>query len=543
MHRRRGTARSVLCVCAMLWWGAQSQAQEAKPPAEASVLERLERLEKQNEQLQKQNEQLQKLLQNLPRAQESPVSSSIDKGEVHQIVSEYLKAQTEQKKAEAGKKKDEWHEVGSDLKLNASWKHGLQFETANSDFKVHVGGRVQYDSVWWSANDTVQFGPGGIGRVDDGVNPRRARITIDGTLYEVFDFLAEYDFTNTFDTLGTGVPRVQNTPVPTDLWGQISHLPVVGHLRIGNHKPWISFEHMISSRFLSFMERSLQFDAFLENGDNGFTPGISIWNTILDERMTWAVGVFKNNRNIFGWNTGDGEYQVAGRLTGLLYYENDGRQLIHVGLGASYRDTDDKESRFRARTEIRNGPAILHNIAAEARFPSTNETLLNPEFVVNAGPFSLQSEYIAVWAANAIFPTAPPAARVNRGTAFYQGAYVELQYFLTGEHHPYNRKAGAYGRIIPHENYFLVSEAGQRLVGLGAWQVLARYSYLDLENQGINGGRVNGATLNDVTLGLNWFLNPNVKIQWNYSMLSRDAIGNGSNGTIYGFGMRLALDF
>ena len=41
-------------------------------------------------------------------------------------------------------------------------------------------------------------------------------------------------------------------------------MPWIGNLRIGNQKPPISFEHMTSSRFLNFLERSYGFDAFFE---------------------------------------------------------------------------------------------------------------------------------------------------------------------------------------------------------------------------------------------------------------------------------------
>ena len=49
--------------------------------------------------------------------------------------------------------------------------------------------------------------------------------------------------------------------------------------------------------------------------------------------------------------------------------------------------------------------------------------------------------------------------------------------------------------------------------------------------------------LNDIVLGLNWFLNPNAKVQWNFALDHRDSTPAGSSGWTYIFGTRLALDF
>ena len=77
---------------------------------------------------------------------------------------------------------------------------------------------------------------------------------------------------------------------------------------------------------------------------------------------------------------------------------------------------------------------------------------------------------------------------------------------------------------------------------MGAWQVGTRYSRTDLKSTGIDGG-----ILQDVTLGLNWFLNPNMKFQFNYVWAYGNAPTSGAarglNGTAHGFGTRLAIDF
>jgi phosphate-selective porin OprO/OprP len=447
---------------------------------------------------------------------------------------------------EADKKKSEDTEfvVGENLDMKARWDHGLWVETADRAFRVHVGGRAQYDMVWMTAPDSVMFGPGGTGPIDDGFNFRRGRISVDGTFYEVIDFVTEWDFINTANldpTLPGTQGNVANTPVPTDVWAQITHLPWIGNVRIGNQKPPISFEHLTSSRFLNFLERSLSFDAFIGGLDNGFRPGVQMYNWSEDERMTWALGVFKTNQNIFGWNTGDGEYDVTSRLTWLPVYEHDGRCLIHLGLGVSHQDVDENIYRYRARTEVRNGPGALHTPLLDSRLGVDSRSLLVPEFAMVWGPFSMAAEYYANWNTGTTFPVGGGAVPINRGTTYYQGAYVEALYFLTGEHRPYNLHGGsgaAFGRVIPLRPFYFMEGTHGNLFSSGAWQVGARYNWIDLQDIDLGPG-----SAHDITLGLNWFLNPNMKIQWNYSAGYRDVAGTGSDGCVHGFGTRLAMDF
>ena len=525
--------------------------------AEADLKALLERQAKIIEEQGRQLDELKKRVEALSSPAGAPAEGAKDdkpapdRGAVEKMVADYLKEQDRKKKEADDKSKKEADEkkrqeevdgkvVGSDLNLTAKWNHGLWVENADRSFRVHVGGRTQIDAVWVKAGDNVQFGRNGIGRYDDAVNFRRARLAVEGTLWEVFDFNCEYDFLNTFNTEPAAASAiVGDTPVPTDLWGQISHLPYVGNFRVGNQKPPIAFEHLTSSRYLNFLERSLAFDAFVEDQDNGFRPGVLLFNWAENERATWALGVFKNNRSIFGWNVGDGEADVTGRVTCLPWYEHEGRCLLHLGVAASHKDTDDEQDRLRARPMLRNGPAVLHNVIAEIRALADSRDMVVPELVLNLGPFTLQTEYYAVWLHDAVIPITPAAARFNRGTMFLHGGYVEALYFLTGEHRRYDTRYPRFDRVIPNENFWWVrADGGGRSVGRGAWQVAARYSYLDLNDNGVEGG-----VIHDLSLGLNWFLNPNAKVQWNYTIAHRDGPGNTADGTIQGFGMRLAFDF
>ena len=296
------------------------------------------------------------------------------------------------------KKEDEGTVVGSALGMTARWDHGLWVETADRAFRIHPNGRLQFDVVGATAPRNVEYFQGGMGPFLNAVNFRRARLGVDGTFWEVVSFDLQLDFVNTADVdptsstpLITQTNRAINTPVPTDAWLQISQLPVLGNLRGGNLKPPLSLEHLQSSRFLDFLERSYAFDAFVEHGNNGFYPGFVAFDNFLGDNATWAASVYRNTRNIFGWNVDDGDWAGAGRLTWLPHYEADGRTLVHLGLSGMGGDLDQDINRWRARPLIRNGNAVLHNIVALGRVQGDREWQLIPEFAANLGPLSFQA--------------------------------------------------------------------------------------------------------------------------------------------------------
>ena len=467
-------------------------------------------------------------------------------------------AELEARQGTTPAKAPEPYEVGSDLDMRASWHHGLEVESKNKDFRIHVGGRTQADTTWFSGDDSIEtpLAAGGVGPLQDAWNFRRGRLRVDGTMYEVIDFACEYDFVSeaAVDTPISLLPPQSNpvaVPAPTDLWIQATHLPMLGTVRVGNQKDPLGFEHLTSSRWLNFIERSYMQDAFTGAFNNGFIPGIQAFNTYGDQRGTWAAGVFKNVNNAFANGVGDGEYDAAGRITFLPWYADEGRRLLHVGIAGTYKALDEDQVRFRSRADLRSGAPGPQNpvFANTGNIIGDDETQYGLELAGVSGPWSFQTEYIS----SSVYDTftvasapgsagfqAPPGTPL--GTVTFDGFYVEMHYFLTGETRPYNRRSGVFDRVIPNGNFFIVRDQnGNICSGCGAWQVLARYQFLDLTDPGIDGGR-----LDAITLGLNWFLNPNLKVQWNYDWMHRDFVNNlgaRGDGDVHGFGARVAFDF
>jgi phosphate-selective porin OprO/OprP len=408
--------------------------------------------------------------------------------------------------------------------LHASWNHGLEFLGSDDSFRVHVGGNVEFDYGWNRASQTVQFGPGGIGELSDGADFRYARIRIDGTMYQHFEWVAEFDFANSVNNDSSSSQTPIGSPSFTNVWFGVNDLPWLGTLRAGWMDEPINFEHLNSIRWLNFMEKAPGVGALALT-----SPGILWRDQTPNERMTWAFGFFHAQNNNFGFGFGDGQYAETGRLTWLPWYEDDGAHLIHLGIGARHGHLNSNDIELRARPSVRTMPGVDEPALADTgSITATTSDSVDVELAGVWGPWTLQSEYAAIWIHDAV------VSKQQLGTLFYQGAYVELLYFLTGEFRAYNRRDAVFDRVIPRRNFNIWS--GEQ--GWGAWQVGIRYGYLDFQNKGVN-----GATLNDIVLGLNWFLNPNAKVQWNFAIDHRESTPPGSSGWTYIFGGRVALDF
>ncbi len=443
--------------------------------------------------------------------------------------------------------------VGSDPMMNVLWDHGLVFQTAERDVRFRLGGALQMDAGWFLAADDIRPAAGTPGTllVDprDSVSLRRARIRFDATVYDNIDFAAEFDLATTVTSasyLGQppGQPAVTNSPTPTDLFVQLRELPLLQNFRLGNFREPIGLEHLTSGRWQPFMERSFAMDAFYGPFNNGFSPGAMIFGTSPRQQMTYAFWIGPNTSNPFGYHVGAAQYAVTERVTFLPYYDADGRYLWHLGGTFSFRVPDDQQVQIRSRGEIRNGPpGPLNTVYAQTgSLLADSQELINIENAIVAGPWTLQAEYAVSFlngvASNPLAPPVPEQQALNGGRVITHGGYLELMYFLTGEHTPYDRSSGTFSRQLPVQNAYWVRTACGNAFSRGAWQLAARYSGLNLNDSGLNGG-----ILNSMTLGVNWYVNPYLKYQFNYDLTDRSAVAQTPSGKINSFGLRMALDF
>jgi len=363
------------------------------------------------------------------------------------------------------------------------WKNGVRIERNDGYFKIRFAGRLENEwaAVGYSDGVAAAVGIGdGRGQVATGTQFRRARISMEGTLFGRLGFKSQYDFADE-----SGGP--DNTEFK-DMWVSLNDLGPAGDLRIGFAKEPFSLEELTSGKFTTFMERALP-NALVPRRATGF----QLMNAPLAQRMTWAVGGFRSTDDL-GRGFGDeAAYNITARVTGLPFFE-EGRYLH---LGGSYTHQF-RGGSATASYDARPESDLADKLVDTGSIPTHGQDILGLEGALIWGPFSLQSEFISSWVDR-------DRDRDGGGNPFFWGVYAQASYFLTGESRPFDTFEGVFGRVHPEHDF----NPGKR--HWGAWEVAARYSYLDLDSASIRGG-----ILGDVTLGLNWYLYPNFRWMLNY---------------------------
>ena len=392
------------------------------------------------------------------------------------------------------------------------WQEGLHIDGARENFKLKIGGKFMADAGKIEADGTLEKAFSGIENEKEGLVFRTLAPYVLGTMWDRLDFKFEMDFAN--------IREIK------EIWVDFRKIPYLGLLKAGHFGQPMSLEDQNSSRDTTFMEKALPVLAFPPGND----IGIMAINTALGERMTWAFGVFR----VVGSFTSVGEGRnrlseqlgssLAGRLTYLPWYDQEGRYLLHLGLSYNRQFIDveraDSQVRFSARPET----FLTDRRAADTGvFFAEGVEIFNPELAWVAGPLSFQSEYFRTFIHSS-----------ETGDPVFWGWYVQGSYFLTGEHRPYDRLNGVFDRVRPKNNF----DPGNG--HWGAWEMGVRYSVLDLNDRGIHGGEGR-----DLTAGLNWYLYPTMRVMANYVYSRTKDRANPpiDSGRLNIFQMRIQLAF
>jgi phosphate-selective porin OprO and OprP len=179
------------------------------------------------------------------------------------------------------------------------------------------------------------------------------------------------------------------------------------------------------------------------------------------------------------------------RVTTSPVQEN--RRLFHLGLSVSYRKASSDHT-LRFRTHPETSLTMVYFLNTDKIPGVYSHSLIGLEGAWVNGPWSAQSEFMR--------------ADVRRSTGSslgFDGGYLFVSWFVTGESRPYTKRSGTFGRVIPKKN--------------GALELAARYSYLNLTDSSVHGGKER-----NFTFGVNYYFNPYIRCMTEFVLMKVDSV-------------------
>ncbi len=321
-----------------------------------------------------------------------------------------------------------------------------------------VGGQLVLDAGWIEGDDYS-----GHGR-----EVRRARAFIAGKMTSELAYEVEYSLTG------------NNEWKDVYLKYKLSKDRVI---QVGNMKEPFGLEALTSSKYNTFMERSL-IDTFIR----ARSLGVMAQGDYADDvhRGTLALGVFGPSLDDV-FKKEEGEISVTGRVT--YAHVASKESVYHLGLALSLSDygstsislSSDAESHLYEGSMIKTKVKDVESVSR-----------LGIEGAIVQGPFSFQSEYIKTNVSD------------DEGSYSFSGWYGQASWSLTGEHRKYKPRTAKFSRM-KIKKPFSFDETGY-----GAVELALRISYLDITDRDEIGGEGR-----DITLGINWYLKSNLRLMSN----------------------------
>jgi phosphate-selective porin OprO/OprP len=426
------------------------------------------------------------------------------------------------------------------------------FASGDGRFTLAIRARVQADFAGYSQDSTHPAGFAGANDLSSGSVVRRAYFGIEGKAYS--DFSYELRFNAGGSDGGSfgasGVPNAgEGDPLLNKAVISYTGIPNV-HINVGVLEPAFMMEGTTSSANLMFMERpdfeNIAADTF-GAGDSrrGVEVGWAKTDTFWAGDNVTATATFSGGKTGSAQNhgsvatagapgNGDENTQVLGRVTDRFW--SDG--ISNIQLGGSFgkvlysgsngnADGGSQSLNLRDRPEIRvDGTRLIATGGINAKTADMWAVDLegnfeNFYFGGEYARFTLDRQCGAINAAAGCAST----TNVADHPTFY-GWALEGSWILTGETKAYsasalNNEVGGFQGPIPSRPFSLSGGSW------GAWELVARYTDTNLNwnpsQTAIAGTQLAGVLGGEeriAALGVNWYLNRNIRIMLQDNIVS-----------------------
>jgi len=272
--------------------------------------------------------------------------------------------------------------------------------------------------------------------------------------------------------------------------GLMFGLPEIsGKVFVGRTKEGYSLNKVMNGYSIWFMERDMAIDIIPILAD-----GIKYLGYLPKQRLLWNVGYFgdwlSHNQSFSTYSS-----TIAARVAFLPVYSSAFKPVLHVGVSFRHGVVEDGALLVRSRPEANPAPYFIDT----KKFSVKSSDHFGGELYYRNGPFIFGTEW------NSHMMNSP-----ENDNPVFTGGEVFIGYTFTGEVKPYFAELGIFSFIKVKRPVFKG--------GPGAWELVVRYSKLDLDD-----GKISGGTFWRITPNLNWYMSDNVHffLTYGYGKLNR----------------------
>ena len=441
---------------------------------------------------------------------------------------ERVKALEEQQQQTQEQQADQRTRI-TNIEQNAAdtvWKFSNGRPTVTSGdkrFSLSLRGRFHFDFASFMQDDNLP--PAVTARdLSSGAVVRRAQIGVEGKAFKDFWYEMRFNFGGS-DTEtaaeAVNIMRVAYNPDPDF------------RINVGVMQPVFTYADAVSSNEITFMERATIINTLVDpfGGSDG-RRGVELTyqhSGLLTSSDNIVITTAFTGQRTGSARAGDEGTQWLGRIAYRLW--SDGASNVQIGAtGATILNLQSVGPaastvvQFRDRPEIRvDGTRLVDTGTSLGSMAADGGWMYGFEAGANFDNFYVGGEYYQFGLERDHFFAPAP------GDPEFDGWYVEGSWILTGEPKSYSPKSSS-NQYGVWGNPKVVTPFSLDGNSWGAWEIAVRYSTIDLNwNEGLAGfatpaGGVRGGEEEIWTFGVNWYLNNQIRVMFNFLDIDVDRL-------------------
>jgi phosphate-selective porin OprO/OprP len=390
-------------------------------------------------------------------------------------------------------------------------KGRLSVTSADGAFSLALRGTVQFDTGYFAQGRN----PPSVD-LNSGTNFRRAQFGFAGTLWRDWTYNFTYDF---------GGNGVEQRGYLYRAYIEYDGLKPVG-IRAGAFSAFDSIEDSTGGANLALMERPTAVTIARSIAGGSGREGVEIFA----QGQRYLVSLALMGGKTTDSASFDEQQGLVGRVAWLAADGDDTKWLLNADITHVFRLGDVTPGQVSPNTvQLSAGPELSVDASRTVDtglLDARHVTEFGMETALNLGRLFGQAGWFH-------YKVEGRAAAPNPG---FQGWYAMATWSLSGESRPYDAATASFHGLEP------VAPLGKN--GFGAWELAARYSYMNLDYLPGAAGGVAGGKQAVWSAGLNWYPNRAVRFLLDYSNI-RVSHGNAAalNISADAIGLRSQIAF